>query len=143
MQPQLTKLFRAHRHHFQIAYQRRDFLFTHAGITNLWWRAFKSTFTYDLLYHTGDNIADTINRIHTETQNSTIFAYSRHRTGHDSDGGPLWADIAETWQGSLNGYHQFVGHSPQNGPITSVSKGKSITYLDVLHRQIYFHEIHC
>jgi len=31
-----------------------------------------------------------------ETQNSGIFAYSRYRTGHDGDGGPLWADMAET-----------------------------------------------
>ncbi len=143
IQPELTKLFTENRDLFQIAYQRRNFIFTHAGISNQWWRALRCSFTYHILCHTGDTIADTINRIERETQNSSIFAYSRYRTGHDSDGGPLWADMVETWTDSLNGYHQFVGHTPQGQPIASVSRGKSITYLDILHKQIYFHEIHC
>jgi predicted MPP superfamily phosphohydrolase len=133
MQPGLTRLFTQHRNLFQIAYQRRDFIFTHAGISNQWFRAFRGSYTYSLLQHTGDTIADTINRIDRETQNSTIFNYSRYRTGHDRDGGPIWADLMETWNDSLNGYHQFVGHTPQDQPTASISKGKSINYLDVLH----------
>ena len=143
IQPDLTNLFNDNRNLFQIAYQRRDFLFTHAGITNRWWRALRESFTYNILHHTGDTIADTINRIERETQNSSVFAYSRYRTGHDSNGGPLWADYMETFQDALNAYHQFVGHSPQDEPKHLCWHGKSITYLDVLHKQAYFHELHC
>jgi predicted phosphodiesterase len=143
MQPQLTRLFTENRNLFQIAYQHRNFIFTHAGITNRWFRMFSRTFAYRLLHHVGDTIADTINRFELETQNSGIYAYSRYKTGHDSDGGPLWADLVETWNDSLNGYDQFVGHTPVDQPTASISRGKSITYLDVLHKQTYFHEIHC
>ncbi|TSJ40960.1 metallophosphoesterase [Mucilaginibacter corticis] len=143
MQPALSALFQDNRHLFQIAYQRRNFLFTHAGITNRWFYNFRRSFAYSLLYRTGDTIADTLNRFETQTENSTIYSYSRYRTGHDSDGGPLWADYLETFHDSLNGYHQFVGHNPQDQPKQLCRKGKSITYLDVLHKQAYFHEIHC
>lgn len=143
MQPQLTCLFQENRDLFQIAYQCRNIIFTHAGITNKWYRALTRSFTHDILHHAGDSIADTLNRIDMATENSSIFNYSRHRTGHDTDGGPLWADMAETWKDSLNGYHQIVGHTPTDQPISSVFRGKSITYLDILHKQAYFHELHC
>jgi len=44
---------------------------------------------------------------------------------------------------SLNVYHQFVGHNPQDQPTASVTLGKSIANLDMLHKQPYFHKIHC
>jgi hypothetical protein len=92
-----------------MAYQCRNTIFTHAGITNTWWRRFR----------------DSIAAAKAMTIRSSI------------------ADFMETSQDAPNGYHQFVSHSALPEMKHFSWHGKSITFLDVLHKQAYFHEPHC
>ena len=143
MQPELTHLFNSNRELFQMAYQRRNIIFTHAGITNTWYRRFRDSVAVYKVRTYKSSLADLLNAVELSGYEDILFTPSPFRTGEDDDGGPLWADYMETFQDALNGYHQFVGHSPQDEPRQLCWRGKSITYLDVLHKQNYFHELHC
>jgi hypothetical protein len=143
MQAELSFIFRYHRDLFQMAYQRGNTIFTHAGITNTWYRRFRDSLAVFKIQCKKDNIADLINKIELSDDRDILYTPSPYRTGEDDDGGILWADYIETFHDALNGYHQVVGHSPQDGIKHYSWHGKSVTYLDVLHKQTYFHEMHC
>lgn len=143
MQPKLTFLFQTNRELFQMAYQRRNIIFTHAGITNTWYRRFRDSVAAYKVRTPISSLADLLNDVEFSEYEEILYTYSPFRTGAKDDGGILWADYMETFHDTLNGYHQFVGHSPQDAMQHFSWRGKSITYLDVLHKQIYFHELHC
>ena len=60
------------------------------------------------------DIADLLNDVELSENRDILYTPSPYRTGEDDDGGPLWADYIESRQDTLNGCHQFVGHSPSH-----------------------------
>lgn len=75
----------------------------------------------------------TFNSIERYCEGSMLYSPCRYRTGEDSDGGPVWADYKATlwtaWKVKMS------------EPMAHIYANKSITYLDVLSRVAYFHEI--
>jgi hypothetical protein len=87
-----------------------------------------------------DTIADLINKVETTTDRYLLYATSIYRGGH-GNGGPLWADQKETAFDMLHRYHQVVGHTQIPEAQTISFTGRSVTYVDVLWNQTYFHEL--
>ncbi|MES2063447.1 MAG: metallophosphoesterase [Bacteroidota bacterium] len=140
MQRGLTYLYNKDRHLFQMAYQYRKYLFTHAGITNSWYDEFLRLPILDDLREEKDTIADLINKVETTTQRYLLYATSIYRGG-DSNGSFLWADYKETSVDMLENFHQVVGHTQVPDIHTIAYTKKSVTYIDVLHGQNKFCEL--
>jgi Calcineurin-like phosphoesterase len=138
-QEELTELFVTNKDLFQVAYQMKNYLFTHAGVSKTWYG--------ENLKYFGDNptsVSDILNDMyHDEQAREVLFQAGSLRGGTDSCGGIVWADKSETDDDYLFGYHQIVGH-------TKVSEFEryewanletSITYIDVLTVSDSFYEI--
>lgn len=139
MQQSLTALFNNNRHLFQMAYQYKNYIFTHAGITNSWYNEFLRLPSLDELRKPDDNTADLINKVES-TLRYLLYATSIYRGGY-SNGSFLWADLKETSIDMLHGYHQVVGHTRVPEVQTISFTGRSVTYIDVLDHLTYFHEL--
>ena len=142
-QPKLSLLFAKHPDLFQIAYQQRSYLFTHAGITNKWLTHFLARTGNDLLTLTADyNLAGLLNEIHQSVNyRNLLFDVGPKRGGSDRFGGPVWADRIETSNDFLTGFRQIVGHTPVGDFTTMSDKSSSITYTDVLQTKTAFYEV--
>jgi hypothetical protein len=140
MQPALTKLFNTNRHFFQMAYQYRNYIFTHAGITNSWYNEFLRLPTLDQIRSDEDTIADLINKVEQTNLRYLLYATSIFRGGH-GNGSFLWADQKETSVDMLAGYHQVVGHTQVEQIQTVAFTDRSITYIDVLELRNYIHQL--
>ncbi|HEY2582106.1 MAG TPA: metallophosphoesterase [Mucilaginibacter sp.] len=111
MRSELTSLFNDNKDLFQIAYQRGNCLFTHAGITNSWYREFFRIPILEEIKETEDTLADILNKV-----DQTRFRYMLYTAGYfgggEGNGSVTWADKKETAIDMLAGYHQIVGHTP-------------------------------
>lgn len=142
-QPRLSALFNKHRTLFQIAYQHRSHILTHAGITNKWLARLLAK-----IGHVGDtfipghNLAELLNYIHQQSvaTQSVLFDVGPKRGGHHPFGGPVWADRSETIVDYLTDYHQIVGHTPTDEFRTIGNELGSITYVDILQTRTAFYE---
>ena len=145
MQPALSALFTEHKASFQIAYQVDSYLFTHAGVTNLWLAHVPKgdlNTKLELNLQALGQLADAMNRMHQDRMLRTaLFDVSYLRGGFDEAGGPLWADKRETSTDYLPGLHQIVGHTPVPEFTTIGDETGSITYTDVLQTQEAFYTI--
>ncbi len=119
----LHELFRSKRHLFQLAFQIKNYIWTHAGLTIGW---YKYRFPYK-----SDNLADDLNKAFEENV-APIYDIGRIRGGWNDTGGPLWADKRETSNKPLKGYHQIVGHTrvSQISRIENPDGLTSVTYID-------------
>ncbi len=139
MQKELTGLFRAHEHLFQIAYQKGDVLFTHAGISNRWFADFrKQLHSWNIRQRS--TLADTLNFINMTDKRDILHTAGLVRGG-DSLGGITWADASETRTDFLEGYHQVVGHTKVPYIVKQERRESSITYIDCLDSMTEFLEI--
>ena len=108
----IMTIFNDNRLLFNIAYQIDMNLFTHAGVTKLWFNYAKDKLIHYGLNENLTNIAVVLNTMN-ETANRWILnIVGEKRGGLRYDyGGPTWADKQETWFGALPGLVQFVGHT--------------------------------
>lgn len=114
---------------FQAAYQIDNYLFTHAGVSEGW---FRDIFKIPQGHPETKTIAELLNEAF-ETRDSRLFAVGFSRGGLYQYGGPFWADKSETAMFPLFGYQQVVGHSHVDR-ISRIEKNEttSITFCDVL-----------
>jgi predicted MPP superfamily phosphohydrolase len=146
MRPVLYYLFKENIDLFQLAYQYKKTIWTHAGIHRGWWEYFiepllkgvtQTRFTPFLVLC--DNIADQLNLMF-EYYYQPLFMVSPHRGGRDKVGGPLWADKIEIYTKPLEGYHQVVGHNPVPYVRTYTFKnGTKLTFCDCLTKTDKFY----
>jgi hypothetical protein len=142
MQSQLTGLFNNHKDLFQIAYQKGNYLFSHAGITNSWYNDFLRLPILEKIKDKNDTLADLLNKVD-QTGQRYILHTAGYFRGGEGNGGITWADKKETTMDMLKGYHQVVGHTIVDR-VESVSyTDRSITYIDVLDKMSYFYEVNC
>jgi predicted phosphodiesterase len=138
MQQSLTNLFNLNKNYFQVAYQKGNYLFTHAGVTNSWYHDFQRLPILEKIKEEDDTLADMLNKA-----DQTSQRYLLHVRGGQGNGGITWADRKETMADMLKGFHQVVGHT-QVPEVESISySDRSVTYIDVLDKMNYFHEIDC
>jgi len=93
--------------YFRIAFQYRNYLWTHAGIHKGWYH-------YKLkekVEETDRNLADTLERLFIERY-PPLFEVGWARGGTQYDvGGPFWLDASLLIKKPLAGLHQIVGHT--------------------------------
>lgn len=132
----LIKLFQDNQDLFQIAYQYKNHLFTHAGVSKSWYQRHLAA----LKKYAGITLGDTLNSIHQSEDWKILFEVGKARGGDYPHGGPVWADKSETQDDLPDGIHQVVGHSRVGDIITLGDETSSITYIDVLGTQAKFYE---
>ena len=104
---------------FQMAYQHKDWLWTHAGITMGFYNTVivplmndkKSRFS--TFYKNCTNLAEIINFMY-ESGEESIFNIGWSRGGYSRAPGPLWADKTDLTGKPALGVNQIVGHTPQD-----------------------------
>jgi len=124
----LHDIFNNNKELFQASYQINNYLFTHAGISNEW---FKNQYTYN---PTLDKISESLNESFKYKENS-LFDVGYLRDGYKNVGKIFWADKRETSIDPLNNIHQIVGHTVCNDiEIIKINDNTSITYIDCINK---------
>jgi hypothetical protein len=140
MQKDLTHLFNKDKDLFSVAYQYKNYLFTHAGVSTIWFRDLMRLPIAASLKETTEDLADLFNKLAATPAGNMLYSVGYHRGGQ-GHGGILWADRQETIRDMIDGYHQVVGHTSMEEVTRNAYPGTSITYIDVLQHQTYFHEL--
>jgi hypothetical protein len=115
----LHEFFVSKRNLFQLAFQYKNYLWTHAGIHRGWYKnkvaSQKCVVRHNekiegLTIDHNEQIADILNFLF-EARHDAIFDCGLIRGGYQKNGGPLWADKNETYKKPLDNYHQIIGHT--------------------------------
>lgn len=132
-------LYKENKDLFQVAYQIGNHLFTHAGISEVWYKKHDNTIKpfWEMLSEkkngTGASLADVLNELAESKYKNILLEVGRCRGGYGF-GGIFWADISETRNGIISGYHQVVGHSRvKKIEKVEMDSKTSITYCDTLN----------
>ena len=126
---EVSVLFRDNIHLFTYAFQEDKYIFTHAGISALW-------FIFDFKGNVNSNIAEQLNNPRPE-QLSALYRCGWYRGGDvNASGGIFWADINELVD-PLPGYTQFVGHNRVEKIRKVVENDGKIFFCDCLYNEIY------
>ena len=107
----LNNIFESNKDLFQMAFQIKNHLWTHAGIHKGWYNdRFLKTIDNDIEYGVlTDTMAEQLNKSF-ERNDDCLFDVGYARGGSQTIGGPFWLDKMNLHK-PLEGYHQVVGHS--------------------------------
>ncbi len=136
MQKSLSSVFRKNKGLFKVAFQYKNYLFTHAGVSKKWFKKFKDKI--DIKKFRDKNLADIFNRVNQTNKRDILHTVGAIRGGIDQ-GGITWADISETSNSFIERYHQIVGHTKVPEIVTIKNKDSSITYTDCFDSKIEFY----
>lgn len=126
MYDQLHKLFNDNKDLFLPIYRINNYLFSHAGITTVWWKNFIKSIDYKPEYAIDDVINNQFKKY-----NKVLFWVGFYRGGYHLSGGPFWADKAESSAWVLPNYHQIVGHHPVGEVMLhKMDDNSTVTYCD-------------
>ena len=103
---ELNKLFNDNRDIFNVVYVLKDYVFSHAGITNGWINYIKKK--YNISDFT--DIAKIINMVYSKCKEDCNIA-SYRRGAMNKFAGILWADIGDLKEDGCFDYNQVVGHN--------------------------------
>ncbi len=94
---------------FQVAWQCKNYLWTHAGIHT----DFYNQKLASCVLEADKSLAATLERLFREEYRA-LFEVGYERGGWDEKmtGGPFWIDKSRLCMDPLRGYHQIVGHTP-------------------------------
>ena len=127
-----SKFFLGNIHLFQYAFQDGEYLFTHAGVSQLW-------FDYDFCGDASRSVAEQLNNPAAD-QMPALLRVGYVRGGRRGDtGGIFWADKSEL-EDPLHGFTQIVGHNrvaevtEHTGP-----GGGKIVFCDCLRNGLYLY----
>ncbi len=132
----LFLLFNKHRNLFQASFQVKNYLWTHAGISQKWF----DNYILSEQLPADENLAATLNRLF-DLSYEPLFHVSVIRGGLFEDGGIFWAHGTELFEDPLIGYHQIVGHTKTNDGIVVANHyggETAVTYVDCLHERTEF-----
>ncbi|MDX2190151.1 MAG: metallophosphoesterase [Bacteroidota bacterium] len=122
-----SSIFRNNEHLFNVALQYKNYLFTHAGISQTWYKKHAS------FWHEGNVLGTIIEEINKDKRHHHIlYEVSEKRGGKNEFGGIFWADRTETCENYLPNIHQIVGHTRISDIIKYGDNNASITYVDCL-----------
>jgi hypothetical protein len=125
---EVHNIFMEHKELFKIAYQHKNYIWTHAGIHRGWYN------DYFKKFDTKETLADSLNK-EFEFENPVLWYCSYIRGGYKKVGGILWADKIETWKKPLKNYHQIVGHTRVDNVVNhNIDENTSVTYIDCLDK---------
>jgi len=147
MEFRLKEIFTQNEKLFQLAFQYKNYIWSHAGIHKGWFKFNIEQKKYIIRngenveylsieneFLAKENIANILNFCF-EARHQPIFDCGRERGGRAKVGGPLWADKNETYKKPLAGYHQIVGHTriKEIKQYDFYKGDTSITYVDCIH----------
>ncbi len=120
-------------YNFQIAYQKDNYLWTHAGVNKCW-------FDKHIPNTSNLEIANVINELQiTQEGREALFnmGYARGGIGY---GGPIWCGKKEMYRDPLTNFIQIVGHTPVKEIEQENSKedNSTIYYIDCLRDRVDF-----
>ena len=101
---------------FQCAYSERGILFTHAGVSDAW---FRQSFV-------GDIDGDIASQLNARCSDESVFHCGASRGGPHPHGGIYWAGKSEM-QCPLRGTTQVVGHTRTDG-VERIESGNGVVY---------------
>ena len=145
----LRKLFLENSAFFDMAWQYGNTLFTHAGVSNAWYREYNAAIHLELRKIRDEagtampsTLAGKFNLLRsTEAGRKILFRFSGLRKWPQDltqSGGIIWADQEETDYDFLKGYHQVVGHTVVKAiekKMDPYDDSSSITYIDTENRE--------
>lgn len=132
----LYDIFQKNKQLFKLAYQYKNYLWTHAGLHIGWWNA-----DYPYSKKELKDVAIGLNKAFLEEQ-ASIFQVGYSRGGFKSVGGPLWEDRRLTMSKPVKGLHQIIGHSKVNDIVTyDIDENTSTTFVDCLDTVTKFYEL--
>lgn len=141
----IFQLFIHNKDIFNAAYQHKNYLWTHAGISDFAYRMYFQT----KLPKNKLEWADELNRLFV-IRDDSLWHISRARGGTSHISSIFWADISETMGNPVKGLHQIVGHTrvekiytevPQIAYTDDPEPNTSITYVDCLDNTVDFYEL--
>lgn len=137
----IQALFHEHRRLFNVAYQYKNYLWTHAGVTNKWLAEFKPLAEERKLWDDSLPLADILNMANETSLQEKLFQTSGMRMHPRCEypvGGIIWADKSETRRDAVSGLHQIVGHTPveRNLTIFNTANNSSMAYIDSLATEV-------
>ena len=103
---ELNKIFNDNRDIFNAVYVLKDYIFTHAGITNGWVNYIKKKYNINDF----NDITKIINMVYSKCKEDCNIA-SYRRGGINKFAGILWADIGDLKEDGCFDYNQVVGHN--------------------------------
>jgi hypothetical protein len=121
------ELFQRDRELFQLAYQWKDWLWTHAGINE----RFFSDHMENRPRHQTEDWAYMLNDM-LMREESQIFQVSLLRGGASLYAGPLWTDRRELMKDPMPGINQIVGHTQVNEIETVEGPNSTLVFVDTL-----------
>jgi len=131
---QLYDLFRINKDKFDVAFQMKNVLWTHAGLTPSFYDAYENK---DILEKYDNRYIDfTLNSLFRAGNFRQLLNISTVRRGRDMFGGIFWADISEFLYMEYNlNFKQIVGHTPIND--TMFLKDNKLRPIDELNGDEY------
>lgn len=118
---------------FTIAWQHKNWIFTHAGINKGWYKRHLHDLGWVADKSGATNLAETLNDLVCTRRAHILYEVGLRRGGFYNTGGPLWADKLETWTKPLEGYNQVVGHTRlKAGKVVHKVHNSTIIYIDCL-----------
>lgn len=130
---EIADIFMANKNLFDFAFQKSNYLWTHAGVSNEWFFDVKELLNSFGLKPDLSNLGTVLNKIGKDSRARTIYTYvSHYRGGLDLNGSPIWADTTELYRDSLDGFHQIVGHNKFVDIMSVGTDDTSITFVDCL-----------
>lgn len=132
---------------FQLSYRIENYLWTHAGVTNEWFKEFeaelfnpKNRFYEITKYYTNATIDEKLN-LGWEVKALSIYNVDHISGGFQMWAGPLWVRPHVLNKHAIDGYFQIVGHTPQS----AIWETDDVAYIDCLeygdHGDVYNLEI--
>ena len=131
---EIKKIFQENEKIFTFAFQIKNYLFTHAGVTLQWFDYCRVIMNNLGLLKDKSNLAEVINRMSVDFLDTLAWC-NYIRGGYNPCSGILWADAKESFQNIIKDIHQYVGHSKVSEfTLGKMDENTSIIYCDVLHK---------
>ena len=105
---EMHQIFNENEKLFKMIFIAKDYIFTHAGITNGWINYIKKKYNIEKI--SINNIEEEINKVYAaDKEDCNIVSF--RRGGWNNFAGPLWADTEDLLEDAWIGYNQVVGHN--------------------------------
>lgn len=138
LQHDLEQLFNEHLDLFQMAYQHKDHLWTHAGVSQSWLNELREElhdpemrFAALVRDESTETVADELN-LAWQFRLSSLFNCDRDSGGYSTNGGPMWIRPRRLDLDPLHGINQVVGHTTRRSIVESNVEGATHWYIDCL-----------
>jgi len=136
----LYEIFNKNFEKFQLAFQYKNYLFSHAGV-HFGWYHYVFTKAIKGMGMEDKTVAEQLNEAFLHRL-PCLFDIDWYRGGNKKVGGPLWCDKQLMSKKPLKHMHQIVGHTATDEiKIFKKNDSTSVVFCDILHNKKEFYSI--